>query len=248
MSWCVDAPISPAYPEGEWFLLFTPGFSLYVPQTWTTTLSAGLLRALGIDPTQAQIWAEDADGAVWDREVVAYDPTTPLELDPSFRLYHITGASTGEAPTAEGCGAKGAFLETSTETAQSEAHAFHRPADSESKDMPPPTPSHERTARDFASVKHGLAWEFLKFNKKPSRKYVSKRQRSQWRKNCTRRFALTPDGQHLRYNAKDRSRKCPVRNANLTIHPWRIIPFEDEIPAVGPTPSHVHVGHQPTIG
>jgi hypothetical protein len=213
----------PPYPPDGFYLLYTPGWNLYIPQEWTTTLTAQLLGALAVEPSSCTLWGEDADGVMWGPGIILFNPAVPPLFDCDCRLYAIIGVDQG-IPNAFECGARGAFLEAQPPPEQPPMPPGTGPV--------PPRPTGavgKRTAADFYKPLHGAVWMYLKYGLEPTWPAgTASGRRKSWRTNARTRFKLTLDGTHLQYNAAKRKRKDEIRQANLTLHPFRIVAFSDE--------------------
>ena len=237
MSWRVVHIHSPVlsvgvgggYPPVGWFELRTDTMSLLVPVAWTSHLRPPLLEALGLDASAGvTVYGETPEGDVTN--VVEYESRAPPVFDAAIRVYHVSGSSNGDSPSACASGVDGAFLKP--HTAQQPAGTDHANSNAA-----------ERTGMDFTSQLHGRLFAYLAHGIAPHLstvpvQHLSRRRRralrvqvNQWKKNANKRYKISDDG-HLVYLAHKRKRANVVRNLRLQIHPNRIIPFDDEIPEV----------------
>jgi hypothetical protein len=217
------------YPPPGWFALRTDSISLLVPAPWVTHINPMLLDALGIDTRECvTVYGENAVGDVTD--VVDDAARVPPELDPAFRVYHVSGSPNGQTPSAGASGVDGAFFKQrdGMDMDASEGAAAS---------------GAERTGLDFTKQRHGRLFSFLahgivpQLSPVPGKKLTRLNRRllgikvMQWKQNANRRYTISEDG-HLVYLAHKRKRTNVVRNIRLTMNPHRIIPFADEIAEV----------------
>jgi hypothetical protein len=227
----------------NWYALRTASATLHLPAGWTVHVTTAMLEALGIDASEdVYIYGENAHGQMGPGAFTAKDPchyrvASPMAFDGEFRLYHITGCTlSGVRPSAGLAAIEGAFLRTTVPTPVSSTGEEEE--DEEAVSI-------ERTGGHFTNTRHGHVFAFLAHGVSPTLRVKrmkdmsaadhrkQKARVSQFRKNAKARYALDADG-HLIYLVGKRNRKDTVRNIRLSMHPTRIIPFDDEIDAVRP--------------
>jgi hypothetical protein len=194
---------------------------------WTVSITADVLRAVGIHPLGASWYACDADEVVWDHSVSYMDNDPQPQLDPIYPTIFVNGHPTLEPPCPLRANIRGAYMDWIADDDEA-----NEPEDEQE------TACTQRTGADFENTQHGCVFSYLAYSIVPSILHVSKASRNQWKKNTRRRYFIRNN--HLNYRACLRPRKRRVRNIMLIVHPTRIIPFADELDAVCTCTSRVH--------